>query len=118
MIEGNQTTPVEIKKSRLAIQVAMRKDVKELAQEYGLSSSVMKQALIEAGFWKARGDAKEVTPQEEDKLTITQEAALKFELTEDEILQIVEFLGLKLKTEKAKRGNKRYKIIDDIVNQA
>jgi len=117
MIEGNTQLQVSIKKSRLAIQVAMNTSLKELASEYNLSINEMKRALQEAGFWKHRGTEKEIEVEETKKSKL-EEASEKFEITSEKIAEIIEFMGLKLKEEKTRTKSRKFVIVDDITNNA
>ena len=107
MIEGKVAgPPVELKKSQVAVKhTIMGMSVDQLATEYGLSKSNMRQAMLDMNVLKRRGDG-EKEEVEKSKFELVAES---HDLTLEEVQTIIVECGYKLPV----RNSKKYVIIDD-----
>ena len=116
MVTGNASEVVELSKSRVAIQYATGTKVDELASQYKLSKSNMRQALRDMGI--IRREAGDEKPIREGKVNPRvekfHEVCTKFELNPEYVHELLDDLGLKYKDGSRKNvSTTKYKIIDD-----
>lgn len=113
MFEGNVADKVQLKKSQIAVKhTIMGQSVDQLATEYGLSKSVMRDAMFEMGILKHRGEPRVATATEEEKSKYAL-AGEKYNLTEDVVKEIITMCGHKISEGRKKTNTRKYEIIDD-----
>ena len=116
MVTGNASEVVELSKTKVAIQYATGTKVDELASQYKLSKSNMRQALRDMGIIRREsGDEK---PVREGKVNPRVErfnqTCTKFDLNPDYVRELLTDLNLTYKDGSRKNINTtKYKIVDD-----